>query len=70
MRPFFWIDSPDASYLQYNAGGVAVVRANGELVIRWRRSEVFGRCCSVGQGKRYVERWIGARMCPRQKTLT
>ena len=71
MSAFFWIDDPKASYLQHNASGVGVVRANGEVVIRWPRgNEVFGRCKSVAQGKRHVERWIGARMCPRRKTLT
>lgn len=60
-QSFFWIDNPDASYLQYNARGVAVVKP-GEVVIRWGSREVHGRCGSIAQGKRYVERWMEARL--------
>ncbi|MCE7031729.1 hypothetical protein LY625_03700 [Lysobacter sp. GX 14042] len=49
------------SYLRYNTKTVAVVKP-GEVVIRWGSTETGGRCGSVAQGKRYVERWFGARL--------
>lgn len=58
---FTWIDSEGVSYLRYNTKTVAVVKP-GEVVIRWRDVETGGPCRSIAQGKRYVERWIGARL--------
>ncbi|MGH8083882.1 MAG: hypothetical protein ACREPV_01220 [Lysobacter sp.] len=61
-QSFRWIDYDDMSCLMYNERGVAVVRP-GEVVIRWPRgSELRGKCGSVAQGKRYVERWMDARL--------
>ena len=65
-QSFHWIDYDDTSCLMYNARGVAVVKP-GEVLIRWPRgAEIHGRCGSVAQGKRYVERWMEARLSRRR----
>lgn len=58
---FYWIDSPEGSSLHYNAIGVASVKL-GDVTIRWGGHVVYGRCGSVPHCKRYVERWVAARM--------
>ena len=58
---FRWIDYPEGSYLHYNAKGVGSVK-DREVTIRWGGHVVHGRCGSTAQGKRFVERWIAARI--------
>lgn len=57
---FHWLDCPEGSYLNYNARCIAVVKS-GSVTIRWKGC-VTGRCGSVAQGKRYVERWMEGRL--------
>lgn len=63
---FWWSDDTTASHLHYNAGGVASVKREGArwiVVIRWKTGrEMSGPCGSREQGKRFVERWIDARL--------
>lgn len=56
-----WLDSPDASRLHHFYACVAVVRADGRvLIFRRRRRELNGRVFGVESGKRHVERWLKA----------
>lgn len=51
-------------YLQYHYGTVAYVqpdRAGFRVVIYWRGREIRGPAASLAQGRRHIERWLGAR---------
>jgi hypothetical protein len=59
-----WLTSPDAAWLRWNYGCIAVVRAddNGASVqIMFRERDLFGRAPSVAQGMRHVERWLAGQ---------
>lgn len=57
-----WIDSADASRMYWHASCIAVVRADGAVLIQWGQSpELRGRAATLAQGKRHVERWVSAR---------
>ena len=57
-----WIDSADGSFLHMHYACVAVVRADGRVLIyRRRRSAVVGKVAGIASGKRHVERWLAAR---------
>jgi len=63
---YSWIDGPDGSWLQFNAGCAAYVKRVGEsgdfaVVIHWRKREIRGTAASIAQGKRFITRWIRAR---------
>lgn len=66
-RPYHWIEADGAAFLRYNAGTVAWVRtAHGaaEVHIKFQRVEINARAASLRQGRRFIERWIGARSGP------
>jgi len=61
-----WLDTPAASYCHYHFRCIAVV-VPGQVVIeraagRRQRPSLKGRCGSIAQGKRHVERWVAARL--------
>jgi len=63
---YSWIDGPDGSWLQFNAGCAAYVKPVGQgrtfqVVIHWRKREIRGTAASIAQGKRFITRWIRAR---------
>lgn len=59
-----WLDTPDASFCHYHYRCIAIV-VRGQVVIarsagRRKRHDLMGKCGSIAQGKRHVERWIAA----------
>lgn len=57
-----WIDAPEKSCLLWHYACVAVVRADGRVLIQWGKAPAIERrAASLEQGKRHVERWISKR---------
>lgn len=60
-----WLDTAEASRCHYHYRCIAVV-VPGEVTIvrgvgrRTHRADLVGKCGSIAQGKRFVERWIQA----------
>lgn len=62
---FFWIDTPEGSYLQENAACVAAVTLRDQparVWIKWAGREVRGVAPSRRKGKEHVERWLAPRL--------
>ena len=64
-----WSDGSDgSSHLYLNYGYVAKIAADGTTIVKtWDKKEIQSKAASVGQAKRFVERWINAQRSPRAR---
>lgn len=64
-----WADTAEGACLYRNYACIAVVRPGSVEIARGRKKAplppLVGRCGSIEQGKRHVERWVAARLRPR-----
>jgi hypothetical protein len=62
-----WADAKDYATLYWGWSWIASVRPR-QVEVRTRTGRRTGRCGSIEQGKRHVERWVIAQMNPQYRS--